>query len=140
MSRNRERVKPFPKPARFALLAVLVVVGITAPELRAADGPPVVAKTDGKAPVTVTDNGKTFTLANGIVTATINKRNGDLDSLVFKGLETMGHEQGRSGYWEQDPSAAAKVDGLTQSVTIDPTKNGGARGEVSIRGITKGEP
>src|SRR4029077_20455204 len=93
-----------------------------------------------KAPVTITDSGKSFTLDNGVVNATVNKRTGDLDSLVFKGLETMGHEQGRSGYWEQDPSAAAKVDGLTQSITIDPTKKNGDRGEVSIKGVTKGDP
>ena len=67
-----------------------------------------------------------FRTDDGIVKAVVNKRNGDLESLVYKGLETMGHEQGRSGYWEQDPSAAAKVNGLTQSVTIDPAENGGS--------------
>ncbi len=123
-----------------ALLSVLLAASLAAPRLRAADGPPVVAKAEGKAAVTITDNGKTFTLANGIVTAVVNKRNGDLESLVYKGLETMGHEQGRAGYWEQDPSAAAKVDGLTQSITIDPAKNDGERGEVSIKGVTKGDP
>jgi rhamnogalacturonan endolyase len=140
MSRNRECAGLFLKPVGFVLLCVLLVAGPAAPGVRAADGPPVVAKSGGKAPVTVTDNGKTFTLANGIVTATINKRNGDLESLVYRGLETMGHEQGRAGYWEQDPSAAAKVDGLTQSITIDPAKNNGARAEVSIKGVTKGDP
>ena len=62
------------------------------------------------------------------------------ESLIYNGLETMGHDQGRAGYWEQDPSAAAKVNGLTQSITIDPAKNGGDRGEVSIKAITKGDP
>jgi rhamnogalacturonan endolyase len=136
MLRNREPDRSLPKLVRCALFVVL----LAAPQVCAADGPPVVARPDGKAAVTVVDNGKTFTLDNGIVKVTINKRNGDLDSLVYKGLETMGHEQGRSGYWEQDPSAAAKVDGLTQSITIDPEKNGGARGEISIKGVTKGDP
>jgi rhamnogalacturonan endolyase len=90
--------------------------------------------------VTITDSATMFTLSNGIVTAVINKRNGDLESLVYKGVETMGHDQGRAGYWEQDPSAAAKVNGLTQSITIDPAKNGGERGEISIKGVTKGDP
>src|SRR5262249_16711667 len=105
MPRNRERDSSLLKRTRSAFCSVLMAAGLAPPVLRAADGPPVVAKPDAKVPVTITDNGKTFTLANGIVTATINKRTGDLDSLVFKGVETMGHEQGRSGYWEQDPSA-----------------------------------
>src|SRR4051794_31014223 len=97
-----------PQFTRSALLFIVFLTAtLAAPGLRAADGPPVVAKPDGKAPVTITDNGKLFTLDNGIVKAVVNKRNGDLESLVFKGVETMGHEQGRSGYWEQDPSAAA---------------------------------
>ncbi len=108
--------------------------------LSKADGPPVLAKPDAKTAVAITDNAGMFTLSNGIVTARINKRNGDLESLIFKGLETIGHDQGRAGYWEQDPSAASKVDGLTQSITIDPAKNGGERGEVSIKGVTKGDP
>src|SRR5262245_60058336 len=103
MPRNRERDRPLLKSAGYALLSVLLAVSLAAPRLCAADGPPVVAKPDTKAPVTITDNGKTFTLDNGIVKATVTKRTGDLDSLVYKGLETMGHEQGRSGYWEQDP-------------------------------------
>src|SRR5579872_2801765 len=114
-----------------ATLHVLVV--------SAAD-PPVISKPDTKTSVAITENGTSFALTNGIVAARINKRNGDLESLVYKGLETMGHEQGRAGYWEQDPSAASKVGGLTQSITIDPTKNEGESGEVSIKGITKGDP
>lgn len=101
--------------------------------------PPAVATSDVRADVTLSDDGTMFTLANGIVTAKINKRNGDLESLVYKGLETMGHDQGRAGYWEQDPSNTAKVGGLSQSVTIDPTKNRGDRAEVSIVGITNGD-
>jgi rhamnogalacturonan endolyase len=115
-------------------------VGLAAPGLRANNSPPMVAKSDARAPVTIADDGGTFRLANGVVKAVVNKRTGDLESLVYKGLETMGHEQGRAGYWEQDPSSAAKVNGLTQSITIDPTRNGGERGEVSIKGVTNGDP
>jgi rhamnogalacturonan endolyase len=122
------------------LQALFTFTILSATHLSAADVVPVIAKHDVKTAVTVTDSGTMFTLSNGIVTARINKRNGDLESLVYKGLETMGHDQGRAGYWEQDPSAASKVNGLTQSITIDPTKNSGERGEVSIKGVTKGDP
>ncbi|HEX2855033.1 MAG TPA: polysaccharide lyase family protein [Opitutaceae bacterium] len=116
-----------------------LAVGASLPSLRAA-GAPVVAKLKATAPVTVKDEGAMWILDNGIVTAHINKRNGDLEKLLFKGIDTMGHDQGRAGYWEQDPSAAAKVGGLSQSITIDPAKNGGERAEVSIKGVTKGDP
>jgi rhamnogalacturonan endolyase len=40
------------------------------------------------------------------------------------------------GIWEQNPSTTASIGGLTDSITIDPSKNGGARGEVSVKGVT----
>src|SRR6476660_6607664 len=86
---------------------------------------PAVAKPDAQAAVTLAEDGRNWTLDNRIVKAVINKRNGDLESLVYRGVDTMGHDQGRAGYWEQDPSNTAKVGGLSQSVTIDPAKNGG---------------
>ena len=104
--------------------------------LRAADVVPIVAKTAVNAPVTVLDDGAFFVLDNGIVTARINRRNGDLESLVYRGIDTMGHDQGRAGYWEQDPSGAPD---LKQIITIDPAKNGGERAEVSIAGKTGGK-
>jgi rhamnogalacturonan endolyase len=128
------------KQARHLLIPAFLAAAFVAPMLRAADSPPAVDRPDTKTPVTVSDDGKMFTLANGIVTARVNKRDGDLESLVYQGLETMGHDQVRAGYWEQDPSAAAKVEGLTTSVTIDPKTNDGERGEVAIKGVTKGDP
>jgi len=83
------------------------------------------------APVTVTDNGRTWTLDNGIVKATINKSNGYMVSLLYHGIETMG----AGGYWEETPQGAPHE---TQTVTIDPSKNGGARAEVAIKGETDG--
>ena len=102
---------------------------------------------DTAAPVTVADtmttNGgrqnATWTLSNGIVTVIINKRSGELTSLIYKGIDTMGHVQGSGGSWEHDPSAAASVGGLTDSITIDPATNGGERAEVSIKGVTGGQ-
>ena len=119
-------------------LASIVLAALTS-SLRAVDPAPVIAKPAVNAAVTVKDDGTMFTLENGIVTAPINKRNGDLESPIYKGIDPMGHGQGRAGYWEQDLSAAAKVGGLTQSITIDPAKNGGTSAEVSIQGVTKGD-
>ena len=120
-------------------LAAVLAGGSAAVPARAADEV-VVARPAGNVPVKVADEGNAFTLSNGIVTATINKRNGDLETLIYKGIDTMGHDQGRAGYWEEDPSAAARVGGLSQSITIDPAKNGGERAEVSIKGVTRGDP
>ncbi len=112
---------------------------LMASPLFAADGPPKIANAGPGTPVTITQDARFFTLDNGIVKAVINKRNGDLENLYYKNIDTMGHEQGRAGYWEQDPSAAAQVDGLSQSITIDPAKNNGERAEISIKGISKGQ-
>jgi len=90
---------------------------------------PVVAKAANGAGVTLTDNGRAWILDNGIVKATIEKNNGRMGSLVFHGVNTMGG----GGYWEQNPSGQ-----VTQSVTIDPTKNGGERAEVDVKGVTGG--
>jgi rhamnogalacturonan endolyase len=107
------------------------------PDARAAR--PVVDRTKVNAAVTITGNERTWTLDNGIVKAVIDKRNGAMESLFYRGIDTMGHEQGQAGYWEQDPSAAASVGGLTNFVTIDPGTNGGSRAEVSVKGVTGGQ-
>jgi rhamnogalacturonan endolyase len=116
---------------RSLLVSAFVAVFLAGPLLRAADSLPVVAKPNVNAAVTVTDNGGTWTLDNGIVKATINKRSGNLTALMFRGINTM--HQG--GYWEQTPQNAPQ---LTDTVTIDPAKNGGARAEVAVKGVTGG--
>jgi rhamnogalacturonan endolyase len=89
------------------------------------------------APVTVTDDGRSFILSNGYLTATINKNTGDMTSLKVRGIETQGYVSGHhAGYWEQNPSGAAR---LESKVTIDPATNGGERGEVSIKGWSDGK-
>jgi rhamnogalacturonan endolyase len=84
------------------------------------------------AAVTVIDNGASWTLDNGIVKATIRKGSGSMASLVYHGIEMMG---GNGGYWEQTPQDAPQ---LTNTITIDPATNSGARAEVSIKGVTGG--
>jgi rhamnogalacturonan endolyase len=82
--------------------------------------------------VTVTDNGKTWTLDNGIVKATITKDSGSMPSLIYKGVQIL---QASGGTWEHNPQGAPV---LVNSVSIDPAANGGARAEVSIKGKSNG--
>jgi rhamnogalacturonan endolyase len=88
---------------------------------------------DTRLAVTVTDNGRSWTLDNGIVKATIRKDSGSMASLIYRGVETMG---GNGGYWEQTPQDAPQ---LTNTITIDPASNGGTRAEVSIKGVSGGQ-
>jgi rhamnogalacturonan endolyase len=88
--------------------------------------------------VTVTDNGRTWTLDNGIVKATIAKDTGSMPSLIYtKGGEAKGVQvlQASGGTWEHNPQGAPV---LVNSVSIDPATNGGARAEVSIMGKSNG--
>jgi rhamnogalacturonan endolyase len=87
---------------------------------------PTIAKPDVNAPVTITDTGASWIMDNGILKATINKRNTHMTSLIFHGINLMGP----GGIWEQTPSGR-----VTQSITIDPAKNGGQRGEVDVKGV-----
>ena len=107
-------------------LALSAVLSSGAAALGAADALPKVAKTNVGVPVTVTDNGGTWTLDNGIVKATINKNNSNMPSLIYHGINTMGP----GGFWEQTPSGT-----VTRSLTIDPAANGGQRAEVAIKGV-----
>jgi len=120
------------------LVAVLIVLLTAGSPLRGANTLETIAKPQVGPAVTLVDNGRDWTLDNGIVKALVNKRSGEMESLIYKGVDTMGHDQGSSGNWEQDPSAAAQANKLTDSITIDPGKNGGERAEVSIKGVTGG--
>jgi len=114
------------RPLWLAASAMLALVLAPSP-LRAAAAAP-----ETNAAVTVTENASSFTLDNGIVKATIRKGSGSMASLVYRGVETMG---GNGGYWEQTPQDAPQ---LTNTITIDPATNAGARAEVSIKGVTGG--
>jgi rhamnogalacturonan endolyase len=84
----------------------------------------------------ITQTAKTFILSNAQVTATIDRKSGDLVSMTYHGLELMGHGRGHpAGYWEQDPSHSAH---LLSTVSIDPASNGGERAEISIKGTSDG--
>ena len=88
--------------------------------------------------VIITENDSVFTLDNGIVTAQVSKRSGDLTSLKYKNLELLENNSGRAyGYWSHD---ASRGEQHFTSVTIDPKSNQGEHGEVSVKGISGGRP
>lgn len=88
-------------------------------------------------PVTVTEDRETFTLSNGLITAVVSKRSGDLIGMSYKGFETLSHDSGGHSafYWSHDVSGGKDI---VSTITIQPSENGGARGEVSIKGISGG--
>jgi rhamnogalacturonan endolyase len=108
----------------FASALIVLMLAIPVPRASAA---PVVAKPVINVPVTVTDDGATWTLDNGMVKAVVLKRSGKLTSLVYNGIETLGRN---SEGWEQYPSGT-----VTQSLSINPAANGGDRAEVAVKGV-----
>ena len=61
----------------------MIVLAIAFPVPCPADDKP------NSGPVKVEEDKTTFTLSNGIVTARVSKRSGDLSSLQYKGMETL---------------------------------------------------
>ncbi len=112
------------------ILAVAVVATSGAAAQSTAQALPKVEKVTVNAPVTLTDNGDSWTMDNGIVKMTVLKRNGNLSSLVYRGVEILT----RGEFWEQVPSGT-----ITATVTIDPATNGGERAEVSVKGVNPGD-
>jgi rhamnogalacturonan endolyase len=93
-------------------------------------------------PVTVTDDGPTYTMSNGYLTVKVDKVTGDLVSVktphtVTPEIELMGFVSGHhAGYWEQSPALAARREA---KITIDPASVGGERAEVSVKGWSDGK-
>jgi rhamnogalacturonan endolyase len=108
------------------LLFLAAAIAPAAPTALAASSLPEVATPRTAAPVTITETATAWTLDNGIVKAVVSKRNSNFTSLVYHGVEIIGHPE----CWEQTPSGQ-----VTDAVTIDPAKNGGERGEVSVKGV-----
>jgi rhamnogalacturonan endolyase len=132
---------------RVLLACIVLALVLPAPLVRALDLPPV-AKPAVNDPVTVTDNGDTWTMDNGIIKATVVKKNGSLLQVIYHGVETLRPAISNGSdtlhtpptpagspipSWEQMPSGT-----VTSSVTIDPAKNGGQRGEVAVKGANTG--
>jgi rhamnogalacturonan endolyase len=86
--------------------------------------------------VRITDGAWDYVLNNGVVSATVNKRSGDLVSLKYRGLEMLGAGSGHPfGYWSHAPGREMRV---TNAITLHPDANGGERAEVSIKGFYSG--
>ncbi len=122
--------------------------------------PGLAAKIGG--PVTVAEDDSAYTLANGTVTARVDKSSGDLLSLRYKGTEMLAtilrpdglpdtavdkpganlrggggrYTDHQYGFWSHDTTGPHTV----AKITIDPKSNGGERAEVSIKGISDGKP
>ena len=137
------------------------VMALSAMALGLATGIPATAQTKSGS-VTLTEDASAYTLSNGIVTARVDKKSGDLLSMRFKDLEMLstifgsdglpdttvdkpganmrggGHRytDHQYGFWSHDTDGPHTVD----KVTIDPKSNGGERAEVSIKGISDGKP
>ncbi len=113
---------------RRLLLAASVSTTLTLATLQAADVAPTVSKPVVNSPVTVTESTDAWVMDNGIVKATVQKKNGKMTSLVYQGQETLTRN---SESWEQLATGT-----VTQVLTIDPATNGGARAEVAVKGVT----
>ncbi|MFZ9747454.1 MAG: polysaccharide lyase family protein [Opitutaceae bacterium] len=86
--------------------------------------------------VNVSETPDDFVLSNGVLTARVLKRNGDLGSLSLRGVELLNHKSGHAGgYWSHDVTGAREI---VTRVTLDPAGNGGERGEVSVLGVSGG--
>jgi len=120
------------KKYTIAFVALLMVTAVNVAAQKKAAAPPV----------TVTDDGRIYTLSNGFITAKVNKRTADLISVkttatVTPDVELMGYVSGHhAGYWEQSPALAARE---VASITIDPATVHGERGEVSVKGYSDGK-
>ncbi len=100
------------------------------------------SKAQTNLPVTIKDDGATFTMSNGYLTLKIDKRSADLISVkttqsATPDVELMGYVSGHhAGYWEQSPALAPR---RTAGISIDPTKVKGERGEVFVKGFSDGQ-
>jgi rhamnogalacturonan endolyase len=118
---------------RRSYLAALLALGF-ASAAHAQTAAPAPAAAGG---VTVQEDAGFFTLSNGIVTARVNKRNGDIASLAYKGTDMLTDKSGHAGgYWSHDASGGIQT---LARVTIDPKTNNGQRAEVSVKGISGGK-
>ena len=94
-------------------IAATIALGVTVCAGRTAVSDTAVDK-----PVSISEDAASFTLSNGIVTIRVAKSSGDLQSLVYKGIETLTDRSGHpGGYWSHD---AGGGNDRRVKITIDP--------------------
>src|ERR1017187_4705767 len=109
----------------------------------AMSGPTNLDQPSTNAPVVITDSGGTVTLEHAIVLAKINKANGNLLSLQYRGVEMLSHG---GGYWNiygcipGQPYTEKKGTPSVFSISQNPAQNGGALGEIILRFPYSGQP
>src|SRR4051812_28396888 len=92
-----------------------------------------IASSVSAGPVTLSESPEYYTLANGVLTAKVDKSNGNLFSLLYNGTEILNPSELRTmGFW----SHSASSPDMLRKVTIDPKTNNGQRAEVSVKGIS----
>ena len=90
----------------------------------------------GDRAIEVKETDRAFVISNGILSAQILKRSGDLRSLKYKDVQVLTDRSGHAGgYWSHDTVGGKEVQ---TRVTIDPASNGGERVEVAVKGISGG--
>jgi rhamnogalacturonan endolyase len=111
-----------------SIFVAVLAGGISAPQAITADSAPA-------SPVTLEETDTSFTLSNGLLSARIAKRSGDLVSLKYRNLELLGGGSGHPyAYWSHaGPGARSE-----NSVTLNPAANGGGRAEVSCKFYSEG--
>lgn len=84
----------------------------------------------GETPVTLVEDEQSFTLRNGIISASVEKRTGNLTSIIYEGADLI--RKGR-GYWSFVGGGSRLGSKVRSEIHADPAKNDGERGEVWCR-------
>ena len=82
-------------------------------------------------PVQITEDDFSFTLNNGVVSAQVAKRSGNLIALQYQAQEMLDVRDHEAAYWSHNVAH----DRQASRITIDPRTNDGERGEVSLTGF-----
>jgi len=91
--------------------------------------------------VTVTDNGNTVTLSNGIVSFTADKSSATITSLVYNGINMLaGGYSGGKIYWSWNMPNYQNPSNCTYTLVSNPQTNGGNFAEVKFHMSWDGSP
>lgn len=118
----------------------------------------------GRDKVSLSEDERTYTLSNSMITAVVAKESGDLVSVKYQGKEMLAVRMDREGrpdleldppganpnglnkgmtdhqygFWSHDAMGPRGTRDAIASITIDPSKTAGRRAEVSVKGISEG--